>query len=213
MTAMQDPHALFGCRLSAVDDEACQRYLAWLLGEDAAPAPEEATHFTWALAHCDDGVTWGRYDPQAGVWRLGSQVAAHMSPPIRRWSLQELRIFGETKEILIWRTGTGLRGRILDDEGQTARSDDPSDPLRPRRESRILLGDRVVQWLAHGFTHVANRTGAEQVLPVVVTTEQLRRGQVRLLVRHYYESDRDIGAVRIAATRLVRLVSGGLHAA
>ncbi len=211
MTASEASPALGGCRLSPLDSAACQRYLAWLLGEDEAAAPEGANGLDWALAHCDDGVTWGRYDVGAKVWYLGNQVAPEVSPPIRRESLQELRLFGETGEILIWRTDAGFRGRVLREGDPGPEPGDASNPLGPSDDSRILRGLHVFAQHDHDFTHVGDRTGAEQVLPLAVTADQLRSGQVRLLVRHHFESDTKTGAVRVAATRLVMLMVGGRH--
>lgn len=213
MTAAETSPILAGCELSMLDSAACQRYLAWLLGEDEAAAPEGAIGLDWALAHCDDGVTWGRHDAEAKAWRLGNQVAPEVSPPIRWESLQELRLFGETSEILIWRTDTGLRGRVLREGDPAPEPGDTSNPLRPSDESYILRGVHVVAQHDHNFTQVGDRTGAEQLLPLAVTAEQLRTGQVRLATCQYYESDAETGAVRIAATRLVKLTSGGARGA
>ncbi|MGE4056659.1 MAG: CRISPR-associated protein Csx19 [Vicinamibacterales bacterium] len=213
MTAAEASPVLAGCDLSMLDYAACQRYLAWLLGEKEATEPEGATGLVWALAHSDDGVTWGRHDASAKVWRLGNQAVPEVSPPIRPEALQELRLFGEAGEVLIWRTDADLRGRMLLDAGPGADRPNESDSLRPSDESRILRGEHVVERSEHGFSHVGDRTGAEQVLPLEVTKEQLRAAQVRLEVRHYYESDADTGAVRIVATRLVRLTAGGSHGA
>lgn len=203
MTPIESAPILSGGELSTLDSIACQRYLAWLLDDREATVPEEAIRLDWALAHCDDGVTWGRYDTGEQLWRLGNQVAPEISPPIRRDSLQELRLFSEAGEVLIWRTDAGLRGRVL-------REGDTSDPL-PLVDPRILRGDHVIAPCDHDFTHVGDRAGAEQVLPLAVTTEQLRTGQVCLAVRHYYESDAKTGAVRLAATRLVAIKLGGHH--
>jgi len=196
-----------------LDSAACQQYLAWLLGEKEATEPKGATGLVWALAHSDDGVTWGRHDTSAKVWRLGNQAVPEVSPHIRPEALQELRLFGEAGEVLIWRTDAGLRGRMLLDAASGADRSNDSDSLRASDESRILRGDHVIQQCEHGFSHVGDRTGAEQVLPLDVTKEQLQAAQVRLEVRHYYESDADTGAVRIAATRLVTLTAGGSHGA
>ena len=206
--------ALTGCHLEALDAAECARHLAWLLGEKEATEPERATGLVWALAHCDDGVTWGRYNAAAKVWRLGNQVAPEVSPPIRPETLQELRLFGETSEVLIWRIDAALRGRILRETDPPADRSDRSNPLRPSPdETRILHGDHVVAQCEHDFSHIGDRTGAEQVLPFAVTDEHLRITRVRLQVRHYYESDAETGAVRIAATRLVKLTQGGSHGA
>jgi len=193
--------------------ETCERYLDWLLAKDAVAAPEGATGLDRALAHCDDGVTWGRFDASAKVWRLGNQAAPEVSPPLRLETLQELRLFGEAGEVLIWRTEEGPRGRSLREGPRPADGSDDSDPLRPMDESRILRGDRVVEQYRYGFTQIGDRAGAAQVVPLEVTAEQLQERRLRLQVRHYYEQDPESGAVRIAATRLVTLTSGGIHGA
>lgn len=200
---------LAGCHAETLDTAECQRYFDWLNGEKETTEPEGAVGLHWSLAHCDDGVTWGRYDAGAKAWRLGNQVVPEVSPPIRPETLQELRVFGEAGEALIWRTDAGLRGRVLRESDLEADRSDESNPLRPSDESRILRGGSVVAQCAHGFTRVGDGTGAEQVLPLAVTNEQLQAGQIRLAVRHYYESDAETGTVRIAATRLVGLITKG----
>ncbi|MCG3173132.1 MAG: hypothetical protein GMKNLPBB_01310 [Myxococcota bacterium] len=214
MNETGSPCALAGCDLTPLDSPACERYVSWLLGEENAVAPGSATRLAWALAHSGDGVTWGRYDAQKGVWLLGNQAASDVSPPVRAETLQELRLFGDGGEVLIWRTGAGLRGRMLRDTDPAAGCGDEANPLRPSEEWRILRGDRIIKDAGHDFTHIGDGAGAEQVLPLAVSSnEQLRARQVQLAVRHYYESDVHTGAVRIAATRLVTLRSGGGHGA
>ncbi len=203
-----DPFSpIAGCLIEPLDAAACERYVAWLLGEPGSAPPGGAAGLSWALAHCDGGVTWGRYDAEAATWRLGHNVAPAVSPPIRRQALQELRVFGQPREVLIWRTDSGLRGRTLRETDPPAGRSDTSDPLRPADESRILRGDQVRATCEHGFTHVADRAGAEQVLPVVVTDDGLQARRARLAVRHYFEPDPESGAVRIAASRLVKLTA------
>ncbi len=195
-----------GYVIEPLDAAACDRFLGWLLGEPGSDSPGGATGLAWALAHCDDGVTWGRFDPESKTWRLGHQVVPAVSPPIRRETLQELRVFGESHEVLIWRTELGLRGRLLRETDPAADRADTSDPLRPTDESRILRGDRVRAVCEHRFTHVADRAGAEQIVPVEVTDDELRARRLRLAVSHYYERDPENGAVRIAVSRLVKLM-------
>jgi CRISPR-associated protein (TIGR03984 family) len=201
-----------GWVVEELDNDACKQYLNWLLGDSQATAEGEHLPVDWALAHCDDGVTWGRYDADAKVWQLGNQVAPDISPPIRHDWLQELRMFGAQGEVLIWRCEDGLRGRVLRD-GEAQAFGNASNPLRPSDEARIVRGRMVRRTLDHEFTHVADITGAEQLLPLKVTQEQLQRGSVRLVVRHYFEQNPETGMVRIGATRLVRLETGGSYGA
>ncbi len=203
-----------GAVIEPLDAETCERYLARLLGEagqGAAGAPAGAPRFTWALAHCDDGVTWGRHHSDAGIWRLGSQAVPQVSPPIRRRSLQQLRIFGEAGEVLIWSDDGGFRGRLLRETDPPAGRSDEADPLRPYDESRILRGDHILTLCDHAFTHVADVAGTEQVLPLVVSRDDLRARRVRLSVSHYWQQDAGSGAVRVAASRLGQLGRQGGH--
>ncbi|HEY9869025.1 MAG TPA: CRISPR-associated protein Csx19, partial [Candidatus Obscuribacterales bacterium] len=133
------------------------------------------------------------------------------SPPIRRETLQELRLFGDEVEIFIWRADAAFTGRLLRELDPPEDRENDSNPLRPSDEDRVVRGDSVLAKCDHGFTHVVDRTGAEQVLPISVTTEQLQSRRVRLRVTHYYEKAEDTGVVRMAATRLVRLTPGGAH--
>jgi CRISPR-associated protein (TIGR03984 family) len=202
-------NSVAGCDIDSIDMKTCATYLEWLHGEPGAGTPEQAKDLVWALAHCDDGVTWGWFDKRESIWRLGSHAAPEVSPPIREQTLQELRLFGETGEVLIWRTEEGLHGRVLCDLALPTDRVDKADPLRPSDEARILRGDSVRGGGEHGFTRVVDRTGAEQVVPAKVLSEQLRKRRVRLHVRHYWEQDPESGAVRIAVTRLVKLTTEG----
>jgi CRISPR-associated protein (TIGR03984 family) len=194
-----------GCVIDPLDRAACDAHLARILGEHGAAEPRHAAAFLWLLAHSDDGVTWGRWDQEAKTWFLGHESVPDVSPPIRSKTLQELRLFGETSEILIWRSEGGLRGRWLRETEPRADRCDESKPLRPSDECRILRGDHVVAAYERGFTRVRDRTGAEQVVPLRVNDTALQARQLRIRVRHYWEQDAGNGAVRIAATRLVSL--------
>lgn len=194
-----------------LDSSACGHYLSWLLGEDPPTLPKLVPGLVWALAHCDDGVTWGRYDAKMNSWHLGNRAFPDLSPSVSQETLQELRLFGESGEALIWRTDSGLRGRVIGEtESESARSKD-TDPLRPSEESRLVRGNFVVARREDEFTQIGDGTGAEQVLPLIVSTEQLQKSQIRLVVRHYFERDPETGMIRLAATRLVRLMLGDNH--
>lgn len=210
MNETEAPLTLARCDLTTLDTLSCEQFVSWLLGKEAA-APAAPAGLDWALAHCDDGVTWGRFDAATGAWRLGSEAAPDLSPPIRAEALQELRLFGERSEVLIWRSDSHLRGRVLAETDPVADRSDEDDPLRPSDDSRVLRGAYVVAPCDHGFTQVGDGAGAEQLLPLAAVNEQIRDARIRLDVRHYYEIDAATGAVRIAATRLVRLTVGGSH--
>jgi len=197
-----------GCNVVPIDRATCEQVVAWLLGRRGTVPEGLGAGFAWALAHSDDGVTWGHFDGEARHWRLGHDAVPDVSPPIRPEALQELRLFGDGGEVLIWRSDEGLRGRLLEDAKGDGAPDD-ADPLRPSDELRIVRGDRIRADAGGGFTRVTDQTGAEQVLPIVLDKAQLRQRKVRLHVRHYWAQNAEDGTVRIAVTRLVKLTTGG----
>jgi CRISPR-associated protein (TIGR03984 family) len=183
-----------GCAIEPIDGAASTAWLSYVLGD--AKAPTVFGEPMWLLCHCDDGVTWGRYE--GGVWRLGSDVFPDLCPRPAAATLLELRLFSPVTEVLIWRTHSGLRGRILRDSTQP--NVDPA--CLPDDEERLLMIGRVID-RKEGFTRVANGAGAEMALPV-----QLGEGLAawpRLRVRHYFACDEDTGCVRVVATRLVEV--------
>ncbi len=190
-----------GCTLTPLDHQVCSELVKWLLG---GMAPENAEGLKWALAHCDDGVTWGRWEARDNRWVTGDdKIRQDISPKIRLAALQELRLFGPTREILIWRRDGGLFGRILDDGTKP----DGPDPLRPRDESILVRGHKVLEQGENGFTLITDGTGSCQVIPLAIGRNEGkgRVARARLDVRHFWRQDPASGAVRVAATRLVTL--------
>jgi CRISPR-associated protein (TIGR03984 family) len=204
MTTLNGFSAVMGCEIRPLENGACEEHFHWFAGVDKAKAPEGAPDLKFALAHCDDGVTWAKWDADGNRWRTGHEANPKVSPPVRRETLQELRLFGEAGEVLIWRTEEGLCGRGLWDREEATDPEKPWGPLPPAGEDRILRGDFVREKSAEGFSYIADRAGAEQVIPLEVSKKDLENRRVRLQVRHYFQRDeQNTGAVRVAATRLV----------
>lgn len=198
--------SIASCSITAINQMGCKQIVAWLVGQ--RPAPDFLrSRLTWAIAHSDDGVRWGRLDDQTAHWRFGHGATTDASPAIRAEALQELRVFGDDGEVLMWRSAEGLRGRSLEDSKPGGGPRDETDPLRTSDEFRILRGDRICGGAGVGFTWVTDAKGAEQILPITVDDAQLRKRSARLHVRHYWAQDAENGTVRIAATRLVNLTT------
>ncbi len=176
-----------GARIEPLDDAACQRWFQWLLG--SGEVLEDTHNVSFTLAHCDSGVTWGYLDGEQ-KWRLGSEVDSSLCPNLTVQSLHELRLFGRSSEVLIWRTDDGLRGRILIDDSQAI---DDGDPPAPFFESRRLRGDRKESH--DGFVRYVDRGGTQHLAPACFPEE--------FSVCHYLQENTETGAVRIVATRLV----------
>jgi len=173
--------------------------LEWIVGSHA-PAGIGGG-FSWLLAHCTDGVIWGRLPAESNSWLLASAVFPDVSPSISESNLLELRLFGEKKEILMWKNDGVLAGRLIDDK------EDVKDdyPTKPHVEDRILLGDRLRAGPKGGFSLVGSADGKQQTVPIECSEQDFRNGRwpLRLRVRHYFEQDPNTGVVRVAAGRLV----------
>jgi CRISPR-associated protein (TIGR03984 family) len=196
---------LGGCTLKSLDPQSCSSWLDWAI----SAGPPDAKDVDWLLAHCDDGVVWGRRNGDR--WELSSSAFPEISPALAESNLQQLRLFGAKREILIWKADGGLQGRELAD-ADTPMSDD--DPLRPSEERLVLLGDRLDHRIPNpcrnDFSVVADGRGSRHAVPIRCHEGLFRRDgapwwPLRLRVRHYFESDPRSGVVRIAASRLVQV--------
>lgn len=187
------------CRIEQLSEEATRACFNWIIG-GAEPAGNHG-RVAWLLAHCYDGVTWGRFDSDRQVWSLSSNPFPDLCPEITESNLIEMRLFGPYDETLIWRTDSEFTGRRLIDEPEA----DLESPTRSDEEIRILIGDRMLGEPKDGFTLVGTASGAEHAVPMVCAQSDFenRRWPLRLKVRHYFEKDDETGAVRVAATRLV----------
>lgn len=139
----------------------------------------------YALAHCDDGVVWGRR-LDSGQWAWSSGVVA-ASPAIRLQTLQQARLFGPQAEVLIWRDGATWRARVIvEGEGSKAECLSESYLLWGRPQGDASNGFLPLLEAGHGFQHAP-------------PAEIARAG--RVAVRHYVDFDSN-GCARIAASRL-----------
>ena len=190
---------LFGCVLTSLSENQALALFAWV--RDEGSGIKEAAGTQWLLAHCDDGVVWGKRDD--GKWRLSSGPFPDISPEPGVENLQQLRLFGKEKEVLIWRAENGFQGRVLADAEEPEKKE-----LRPKREDQILVGDRLLKGPRDGFSLVGEAGGARHAVPVTCQENDFKKGNrpdwpLRLAVRHYLTQDEDTGTVRIAASRLV----------
>lgn len=190
-----------GCRIKRVEQDEC-RQLIDAVGRRVATSARTAG-MRWLLAHCDDGVEWGRRDADDEPWRLSSAAFPDISPPIGHVNVQQLRLFGPDAELLIWRVDDGFLGRRMADASPL----DVGDPRRAAEETYVVLGDRRLEGPRDGFTLVGNAAGSRHAVPLECPDDDFkaRHMPLRLRVRHYFEQNSETGVVRVAASRILTL--------
>ena len=151
----------------------------------------------WLLAHCDDGVVWGKRDA-GGNLITGHNFAPACTPPLRLATLQQAFVFGPSGEARLWRGEMNWEQRPL-------QPDPPGDSFQ---EDHVLWGtERVQLFTPDDFTHVRERRqqGLEHVVPLKVTTQELEKRRLKLRVRHFIWCDEETGEARIFFSRLVEV--------
>lgn len=162
---------------------------AWL-------AQHMSAEMSWLLAHADDGVIWGKRQPD-GTLLLSSDVFSNtdVAVALRAVTLQQARVFGDAGELLIWRTEAGFAGRLIEDAtiGLEALPD----------EQHLLWhqGSPVKVDATAGFALLQEGAQGQRHAPPVIPSGKRRPA---LKVRHYVDYD-DEGQAFIALSRLVGL--------
>ena len=177
-----------------VDESFRADLRGWLAERMTAEMP-------WLLVHADDGVIWGRREPD-GSLRLSSDVFDVKSKypaiavELRADTLQQVRVFGPAGELLVWRDGVGFRAREIAD-GETR----PVTALGDADETHLLWGLGEKRVVKDSFTLLAEGVqGPQHAVPKVI--EGRRRPALK--VRHYVNYDHE-GQAYVELSRLVDL--------
>jgi CRISPR-associated protein (TIGR03984 family) len=168
----------------------------WLAGQAQADMP-------WLLAYADDGVIWGRREPD-GKLVLSSDVFSDpteypsVAAKLRAETLQEVRVFGPGGEVRVWRTGGGLDATLLTEAVVGL------ETLPDERHLLWHLGSPTAVSQEFGFALVQQGAQGNRHAPPVIPQEGQR---LQLVVRHYVDYDSE-GQVYIALSRLVGIEGG-----
>jgi CRISPR-associated protein (TIGR03984 family) len=147
----------------------------------------------WLLAHCDDGVIWGKICQNQLL--LSGDVFPEVSPLLRSLTLQEARLFGELAEVRVWRDDNVFRACRTEDRGKTGET--------TFEEEHLLWGTRM-ESCRNGFSLVVEGSrGIRQAIPLELDQDLFQGHQhpLRMHLRHYMNCDDD-GQVYIARSRL-----------
>lgn len=157
----------------------------------------------YLLAHAEDGVIWGYFDSEGNL--ITPTEPEELFPqckfPLFRYeTLQQCRVFGDSEEIMFWRTEDGLRAIVIKDNQD-------SEFIC---EQQILWGTQAEQ-VRDKFTLVSDGSqGLRHAVPLqnieFNKTEKLYR-PLYLVVRNYIDYEQQTGLARIYLSRLVSLKS------
>lgn len=153
----------------------------------------------WLYASARDGLITGRYYPRTSSWSRSTDLGADGAGTLSLDTLLAVRLFTHHTETLIRvRPTGGWRGRTLTD---TTPAPDPTDPTAPINRTLLLAGG-VALPLGSGYHRVTTRSGRSHIVPT-----DWAPGTHALLIRDYLNTDPDSGAVRIACSRCVDVVT------
>lgn len=185
---------IHGCHITPLSSAACRDIVA----RAAQDHTEIEVDATLALAHCVDGISWGRAD--SGSWSFSAAAFPGECPIVTAANILEIRFFGDRSETLIWHRDGELHGRVL--------ADCADGDVGPLDVPRVVNGDRVLRATTRGFTMIGDGAGSAHAVPMACSAHDFatRPWPLRLLVRHYFETDEETGIARIAASRLVHLI-------
>ena len=194
-----------GCEVTRLEPRQVEAIVGILV--DGGDLSDGMAGLRWLFATCHDGVVWGEL--REGQLALSSTAFPEVSPTPRRESLLELRLFGPTAEVRVWRTDDGFEARRIESAGGETLAALSGSPAAPKRDSWLLVGDRFRD-ARDGFTLVTGDGGKRQAVPLTIDEDRSDQDlPFRLEVCHHLEQDADTGAVRVALTRLTGLAPAG----
>jgi CRISPR-associated protein (TIGR03984 family) len=186
----------YGQSISLDADDFCADPRDWLAVQMKADMP-------WLLIHADDGVIWGKRQPD-GKLVLSSDVFDHpakypsVAVVLRAETLQEARVFGQAGQVRVWRTPEGFEARLLTDAGVG---------LEALPEEKHLLwyqGNLIKVRPDVGFALLQEGARGQRHAPPVIPQGKQRP---KLVVKHYVDYDTE-GQAYIALSRLVGVEGG-----
>ncbi|MDZ8227613.1 CRISPR-associated protein Csx19 [Nostoc sp. ChiVER01] len=157
----------------------------------------------YLLAHAEDGVIWGYFDSEVNLitpTEPEELFPKYKFPLFNYETLQQGRVFGDSAEIMFWRTEDGLKAILIKDNKDT----------EFLTEKQILWGTQAEE-VKDKFTLVSDGSqGLRHAVPVTGIefnkTEKSYR-PLYLIVHNYIDYDENIGLARIYLSRLVSLKS------
>jgi len=104
-------------------------------------------------------VAWLDYAVLIGRWD-GKQFSSHNNESLNIQFLQRIRIFNKDKELYLWRTSAGLKGRLRIDNDE-----DAQQKTEIIIADQVLCGTDVQDSTIDEFTEITEARGTNLILP------------------------------------------------
>jgi CRISPR-associated protein (TIGR03984 family) len=98
--------------------------------------------------------------------------------------IQRIRIFNKDEELLLWRAGSGFKGRY--------RKDEDGDEIDVVDAKQVLFGTGIdTQGIPKNFTNLLEKRGTEIILPftALVVEDKVKDKRVFIQTRNYIDPD------------------------
>lgn len=164
-------------------DDFNNNTMVWLLEK------AKSNNLRWLLAHANDGVIWGE------VRKDGLHLSNILfGPDLNNKTLQTIRLFGETGELLLWRSDSSWKGRLVKDNG--------GKEYEYYDEGQLLWGT-AIESSKDGFVLLYHGAeGLRHAPPIDLQgSDEL---PLKLNMRHYINFDPD-GQAYVEFSRLVSI--------
>lgn len=155
----------------------------------------KALGLKWLLALAENGVIWGYFEGEEKSLHLSSTYKPQVSPALSLPLLQRAHLFGETAEVLLWRTGLGWQARSLCD---SAKGNIETFDTQIRLWGNAFAGEEQ-----DGF--ICLREGEQGLLHTPpLHFAEITSPAAQLIVRNYLQYDKN-GLAFVRYSRLVDL--------
>ncbi len=165
---------------------------------------EQATTYrlTWLLAYLDDGVLWGKFENGQLLTAETDVEANKVCPVLRIETLQQIRLFNEDAELMLWRSEADeWKARLIQETNEAS-----TEFTGAIDESYMLWGTEfsIVKHNPHFTLARDGAQGLQHAVPFGRSQDFKRNRPLRLKIRHYLTKD-ETGFTRIATSRLLAL--------
>lgn len=135
----------------------------------------------YVLAHANDGAIWARVDGQNLI--TAREAGDSNAPDLDLDQLQQMRLFWETGEVMLWRDASSWRFRTVRD------SADGPEACPYYDEKQMLWGTESTLLKSNFSLLTEGKQGQRHAVPIAVAGTLSDTRRVTMTLRHYLNDD------------------------